>query len=294
MAYSVSHGQLEHLPENFEPRRRNRARWVESARDLSPAGQRHSTWPTIAKGLRGPSPYPSWLIEDAAAIDTTLGLLKTGKEGEVYLLQRATATRSVLLAAKRYRAAEHRQFTRSQSYSEGRSVRRSRDMRALKTSSSYGREVAALQWASAEFSFFVRCYRAGIPVPYPVQLEGTEILMEFIADPERPSNAAPRLQQLPRGDRRLPDLWIQALGLLEGFASQGLAHGDLSACSLLVSGERLVVIDVPQCVDLAGNINGFDYLYRDCENLCLWFTTKELAQDPQIVFEGLLALLFTG
>ncbi|WP_431709964.1 RIO1 family regulatory kinase/ATPase [Glutamicibacter uratoxydans] len=294
MAYSASHGQLEHLPENFEPRHRNRARWVESARDPLPAEQRHSTWPSIAKRLRGPRPYPSWLIEDAAAIDTTLGLLKTGKEGEVYLLQRATATRSVLLAAKRYRAAEHRQFNRSQSYSEGRSVRRSRDMRALKTSSSYGREVAALQWASAEFSFLVRCYRAGIPVPYPVQLDGTEILMEFIADPERPSNAAPRLQQLPRGDRRLPDLWIQALGLLEGFASEGIAHGDLSAYNLLISGERLVVIDVPQCVDLAGNINGFDYLYRDCENLCLWFTTKGLAQDPQIVFEGLLALLFTG
>lgn len=280
--------------DTFEPRRRGTVRWdINSPIQLEP-DQRHSTWPDTEKSLRGPRPYPAWLIEDAAAVDTTLGSIKSGKEGEVFLLRRATETRSVLLAAKRFRAAEHRQFTRSHSYLEGRSTRRSRDIRALKNSSTYGREVAALQWARAEFSYLVRCHRAGIPVPYPVQLDGTEILTEFIADPQHPQCAAPRLSQLPRGDSRLPLLWVQALQILEGFAAEGLAHGDLSAYNLLVCGEHLVVIDVPQCVELAGNINGMDFLYRDCRNLCDWFSSKGFSTDPERTFAALLPLLFTA
>lgn len=266
--------------------------WKESAPDEPPAGQRYSTWPFVEKGLRGPQPYPVWLIEDAAAIDTELGILKTGKEGDVFLLERATAERKSLLAAKRYRSREHLQFSRSQAYSDGRSARRSRDNRAIRNNSTYGRDIAALQWANAEWTYLLRCYAAGIPVPYPVQIDGTEILMEFIADPDNPLTAAPRLQQLSRFDPRLPSLWEQLTEALEKFASLGVAHGDLSAYNLLVSGERLVVIDVPQCVDLAGNPQGMDFLHRDCVNLCDWFASKGLSNDPDELFASLLGHLF--
>lgn len=272
--------------------RRGQPVWSESTTDEPVEGQRYSTWPSIEKGCRGPKPYPSWIIEDAAAMDTELGILKTGKEGDVFLVERATATRTTLLAAKRYRGREHLQFSRSQAYSEGRSARRSRDNRAVKNNSSYGREVAALQWASAEWSFLRRCYEAGIPVPYPVQIDGTEILMEFIADTENPRAAAPRLQQLARNDRRLPMLWDQLASAMEKFAALGIAHGDLSAYNLLVSGERLVVIDVPQCVDLAGNVQGLDFLHRDCVNMCDWFTAKGLSRDSEALFTSLLASMF--
>jgi RIO kinase 1 len=48
-----------------------------------------------------------------AAVDTELGILKTGKEADVYLIRRHVpgTDRSCLLAAKRYRDAEHRLFT---------------------------------------------------------------------------------------------------------------------------------------------------------------------------------------
>lgn len=266
--------------------------WNESDTGEPDDGQRYSTWPFIEKGLRGPKPYPHWLIEDAAAIDTELGILKTGKEGDVFLLERATEDRSSILAAKRYRSREQMQFSRSQAYSDGRSARRSRDNRAIRNNSTYGKQVAALQWANAEWTYLLRCYEAGIPVPYPVQIDGTEILMEFIADPEDQHAAAPRLQQLSRFDPRLPALWDQLVDALERFAGLGVAHGDLSAYNLLVSGERLVVIDVPQCVDLAGNPNGLDFLHRDCVNLCEWFASKGLPNDPDELFSSLLSHLF--
>ena len=48
----------------------------------------------------------------------------------------------------------------------------------------------------------------------------------------------------------------------------GIVHGDLSAYNILAAGERLVVIDLPQIVDLVGNPNGMDFLLRDCTNVC--------------------------
>jgi RIO kinase 1 len=31
------------------------------------------------------------------------------------------------------------------------------------------------------------------------------------------------------------------------------------------------MIDLPQALDLVGNPQGFDYLRRDCMNICSWF-----------------------
>lgn len=184
-SYSAEFANLDDSQSLVRTRRSPRV-WNESTIDDLGSEQRYSSWPFIEKLARGPQPYPAWIIEDAAAIDTELGVLKTGKEGDVFLVERATTQRSVLLAAKRYRRREQLQFSRSQSYTEGRAARRSRDNRAVSNNSLYGREVAALQWANAEWSYLRRCHQAGIPVPYPVQIDGTEILMEFIEDPLNP------------------------------------------------------------------------------------------------------------
>ena len=99
--------------------------------------------------------------------------------------------RSSLLAAKRYRAPEHRLFHRDAGYLEGRRVRRSRETRAMANRTSFGREAIAGQWASAEFAALSRLWEEGAAVPYPVQLLGTELMLEFIGDPD--GTAAPRL-----------------------------------------------------------------------------------------------------
>ena len=59
----------------------------------------------------------------------------------------------------------------------------------------------------------------------------------------------------------------------------GVVHGDLSAYNILATGERLVVIDLPQVVDLVGNPAGMDFLLRDCANICAWFRARGVDAD---------------
>ena len=39
--------------------------------------------------MRGPEPRPDWVVTSSGAIDTELGILKTGKEADVFLVERA-------------------------------------------------------------------------------------------------------------------------------------------------------------------------------------------------------------
>ncbi len=252
-------------------------------------GQRFSTWMGVEPLCRGPEPRPDWVVTSQAAVDTELGVLKTGKEADVFLLERAVPgdpTQQVVMAAKRYRGEEHRSFHRSTAYTEGRKTRNSRDARALAKKTAHGRSVAAGQWAWAEWEALRRFWLAGVPVPYPVQVDGTEILMEFVSvDGE----AAPRLAQTrPRGDL-LRSYFDQLRDAMTALARAGIAHGDLSPYNVLAAGDRLVVIDLPQVVDIVANPTGMDFLMRDCHNVCRWFVSRGLDVDEHDLFAELLA-----
>jgi RIO kinase 1 len=255
-------------------------------------GQRWSTWLSVEPLQRGPEPRPDWLVTSQGAIDTDLGILKTGKEADVFLLERADPLdqdHAVVMAAKRYRAPEHRTFHRSASYTEGRSMKRSRDERALKRKSTFGREVAAGEWAISEWGALVRLWDLGLPVPYPVQIDGTEILMEWITvDGE----TAPRLAQTRPEPELLASYFDQLRDAMATMVQSGLVHGDLSAYNILAAGDRLVIIDLPQIVDLVGNPQGLDFLLRDCANICGWFRGKGLPVDEQELFGELMAHAF--
>jgi RIO kinase 1 len=249
---------------------------VRDAVDGLPAGDRWSTWDQAAAGQRGPRPYPRWLVTDLAAVDTELGVLKTGKEADVFLVRRGVpGGRSCLLAAKRYRDLEHRMFHRDSTYREGRRVRESRMNRAMAAGSAAGREMIAQEWASSEFAALVRLREAGVPVPYPVQVLGTELLLEFIGTPD--GTAAPRLAETRPAPAELARLWDQLVGALVALSGLGLAHGDLSAYNLLVSGGRLVMIDLPQVVDVIAHPRGAEFLDRDAANVARWFTARGLS-----------------
>jgi RIO kinase 1 len=258
--------------------------------DGLPETDRWSTWDQSTAGERGPRPHPDWLITELAATDTELGILKTGKEADVFLLRRGVpgTERSCLLAAKRYRAAEHRLFHRDSLYLEGRRVRESRASRAMAGRTSTGREMIAGQWANAEFAALCQLYRAGLPVPYPVQVLGTEVLLEFIGEPD--GAAAPRLAETRPRDGELAGLWDQLVRALITLAGHGLAHGDLSAYNLLVHRGRLVMIDFPQVVDVIAHPRGAQLLDRDTANVVSWFTARGLAGTAPAA-EDLPALL---
>jgi RIO kinase 1 len=243
------------------------------------AGDRWSTWDQSTAGERGPRPHPGWLVTELAATDTELGILKTGKEADVFLLRRAVpdTSRSCLLAAKRYRSAEHRLFHRDSEYLEGRRVRESRASRAMANRTAVGREMIATEWANAEFAALCRFYRAGLPVPYPVQILGTELLLEFIGEPN--GTAAPRLAETSLRGAELTSLWHQCVHITTMLARLGVAHGDLSAYNLLVHDDLLIMIDTPQVVDVFANPRGAEFLERDAANVSKWFAARGLTDD---------------
>lgn len=269
----------------FIKRDRHRARLpaenVSDAIDGLPAGDRWSTWDQSPPTHRGPRPYPDWLVTELAAVDTELGVLKTGKEADVFLVRRGVpdSQRSCLLAAKRYRAAEHRMFRRDSQYLEGRKVRESRDNRAMAKRTATGRAMIATQWAEAEFAALSKLSQAGLPVPYPVQVLGTELLMEFIGDPD--GSPAPRLAEIRPDSAGLMALWDQLVPALCMLGRLGLTHGDLSAFNLLVHRGRLFMIDMPQVVDVIANPRGGEFLDRDATNIARWFAARGLTGcDP--------------
>jgi len=265
---------------HFAKRDRHRPR-LPSLADLAaadiPAGaDRWSTWDQSTPTERGPRPHPTWLVTELAATDTELGIVKTGKEADVYLISRGVpgTNRSCLLAAKRYRSGEHRLFHRDVEYLEGRRVRESRASRAMANRTAVGREMIAVQWANAEFSALCQFHRADVPAPYPVQVLGTELLLEFIGEPD--GTAAPRLAEAGLRGADLADLWDQLVQSMTVLARLGLAHGDLSAYNLLVHRGRLIMIDAPQVVDVIANPRGGEFLDRDAANVGRWFTAHGL------------------
>ena len=263
--------------------------------DGPPQGDNWSTWGDAEE--RGPRPYPSWLITELAAVDTELGVIKTGKEADVFLLDRALpdGDRSCLLAAKRYRGADRRLFHRDAGYLEGRRVKESREMRAMQRRSAFGRNLIAQQWAVAEFAALRELWAAGAPVPYPVQRIGNELLLEFVGEDD--GTAAPRLVQLRPGPHELAELWRQLREAMVILARRGYTHGDLSAYNLLVHAGELVLIDLPQLVDVVTNPRGRAFLERDVRAVCGWFASRGLPDDladPDLLIELLLAEVGLG
>jgi RIO kinase 1 len=150
-------------------------------------------------------------------------------------------------------------------------------MRAMARRTSFGRDLLAGQWAAAEFSALCRLWRLGAPVPYPAQLLGTELLLEYLAEPD--GHAAPRLAQLRPDPAALRTLWDQLIDALVLLTDEGLAHGDLSPFNLLVHRGRLVLIDLPQVVDIVANPQGPAFLARDLRIMTDWFTAHGLPRQ---------------
>ena len=260
--------------------------------DDLPPGRRLSTWTSTQPSERGPEPRPTWVVVSGSAVDTELGILKTGKEADVHLLERAVPgdpAAASMLAAKRYRSAERSDFHRSAQYREGRRLRRSRDARAVAKGSSYGRGVAAGAWARAEFEALSRLWSLEVAVPYPVQVQGTELLMEYIGD-ER--GAAPRLAQLRADAALLDEYFEQVRALVLALAREGFAHGDLSPYNLLVQDDRVVMIDLPQLVDIVANPSGLLLAERDCRNVCDWFGRRGLDRDASDLMAEVVGALW--
>lgn len=278
LAASDDDGEVFLPDDSFEPA--VRAPHVPWDDEELPQGE--STYPDAE---HGPEPTPDWVITSGFARDTELGVLKSGKEADVYLVERRHDVAVCLLAAKRYVPVNRRSFRNQGLYTHGRRMKDRREQRAADRKTAFGSKVGAAGWAGHEMDALSSLWQAGIRVPYPVQRLGTELMMEFIGDDE---GAAPRLVETHPSRAEAAALFGQAVDMLRGLAKVGIAHGDLSPYNLLVWDDELVMIDLPQAADLAINPKALDLFQRDVANVCHWFTRKGVETDPEALFHDCL------
>lgn len=263
------------------PQRRSTHRWDDD--DVDPEES------TYLLAQPGPDPVPAWVITAAAARQHERGILKTGKEADVHLVERVLGSQTNLLAAKRYRDADERTFTDDSQYRNTSAIRESRLRRAVEHGTTRGMRFRADLWLANEFDVLSRLWLAGAPVPYPVQRLGQEILLELIGDEEA---TAPRLVHASLDRPALEGAWQQVLEAARLFVRCGVVHADLSPYNILVWEDRLVFIDFPQAVDPIAHPAGMELLQRDIDNLAAWFGRKGVPIDPGAVMAELVTELW--
>ena len=259
---------------------------------------------SFTKPLRG----PAFAWPDGEAFeDVPRGTLKSGKEAEIFLVERRFATSGPrLLAHKRYRIrSPGKDELRLAGFSNSTSYRRdsvyragwnvnARDRRALGSGnkSRYGQELAATLWPIQEWEMLRRAWEAGASVPYPVEQSEDGLLMEFIGN--EADGAAAKVAQARLSPPELASAWQQVVDNLRTLTAAGLVHADLSAYNLLWWQGRLVVIDLPQAVEFTTNADAFELLHRDVANAGDWFARRGVDVDVEGVYAELVALAWLG
>ena len=248
---------------------------------------------------------PAWLT-DGGTEDEVLGLLKTGKEAEVFIVERRTldGSRSELLAHKRYRPTkvthkgelagarvlarphlrQRRQVPRGpqvpvQPRPAGRRAhdrpRQEDPRRALaRPGARHARDRARR-----------RRHRA---VPGGVHRRRAA----HAAHRRRRHRRAAAGERPARRRRSCASPTSSSSTDLGALTRTGTVHADLSPYNLLWWRDRLWMIDFPQAVDLLQNPHGFDLLHHDVITMTTWFTRKGVPCDGEALFAELLAEAF--
>ena len=198
-------------------------------------------------------------------IDEVVCQLMSGKEADVYVVLSRGETR----CAKVYKEAGKRSFTQQAQYQEGRKGRNSRQARAMEKKSRYGRKEQEGAWQNAEVDALIRLADAGVRVPKIFSYFGGVLLMELVVDAE--GYAAPRLNDLKLTEMQAREYHRAMIAQIVLMLCAGIVHGDLSEYNVLAGHDGLVIIDLPQAVDAAGNNNASKMLGRDVENMTAYF-----------------------
>ena len=119
------------------------------------------------------------LIEDGV-IDEVIRPLKSGKEAAVYVVR----AKGEPCCAKVYKNMSQRSFKKRAQYQEGRRVRNSRQARAIRKRSRFGRREEESEWKNAEVDALYQLMAAGVRVPKPYGYFDGVLLMELVVDAE--------------------------------------------------------------------------------------------------------------
>ena len=219
-------------------------------------------------------------LRERGVVDEVLNEIKSGKEADV---GRATGPAGEL-ALKIYRDPGVRGFRPDPVYLEGRRVPRGRLRKVLDRGARSGLPPELALWVLHEVTMLWRLREAGVTVPRPLSGPGASdvldagriVPMEFLGHDGEP---APRLADADLSEDEARDAWAQAYDAAAGMLRAGVVHGDLSAWNLLWHDGHVVVIDVPQAVDVDQNPHAGLLLTRDVRSLVDSFATLGQEHD---------------
>ena len=214
-----------------------------------------------------------YLLEEGI-IHAVLGRLQSGKEAEVFIVSYGSDERVVV--AKAYKDRGQRSFKNNAGYKEGRTVRSSRDQRAMSRGSSFGRAAAEDAWKSAEVEALYTLHRAGVRVPTPVMYIEGVLLMELVLGED--DGVAPRIIDTDLDAAQANAAYHDMLSQLVKILSCDLIHGDLSPYNVLWGASGPTIIDFPQIISAAHNSRAEWFFLRDAHNILSHF----VAIDPTL------------
>ncbi len=207
------------------------------------------------------SPKSLEILAEHGIIQEVLRPLMSGKEAQIYMV----LSDDRVCAAKIYKEAQNRSFKHRTDYMEGRKVRNSRDQRAMAKGSAYGKSKDEESWRTTEVDMIYRLRAAGVRVPEPYVFMDGVLLMELVCDEN--GDPAPRLGDVSFTPKECTEIFHLVLQEVVRMLCAGVVHGDLSDFNVLLSHDGPVIIDFPQSVEAAGNLNARRLLLRDVDNL---------------------------
>ncbi|MEZ4607308.1 MAG: RIO1 family regulatory kinase/ATPase [Deinococcales bacterium] len=222
-----------------------------------------------------------------AFINELLGEIKSGKEATVYLAKGPNG----LMAAKVYRDIAARSFKKDATYKLGRYLSHSRRKRISHISAKLGLELDLALWVQHEYDQLWQLYEAGLPVPKPMlgpqvselALAGRVVLMEYLGDEQ--TGVSPRLAEAVLTQEELEAAFEDSVRLLQALFKLGKVHGDYSAFNLLWHQQKIILIDLPQMVNIEENSEALKLLEQDTRSLCASFKSMGLEHNPEDIFK---------
>lgn len=233
-------------------------------------------------------------LQEQGLIATVRHAIKSGKEATVYWCTGSTSGGARDLALKVYRDLDRRLFRNDAIYWEGSIVlrqaekgRESREARAMRKHSPFGRRFAAKTWVEHEWSVLERLWSNGLPVPEPIRLLDEAILMALFTTPT--GRLARPVQSVELSSDDASWLFQSLCRDVEDMLRLDLVHGDLSPYNVLWNGSEYRIIDYPQSVDARFNPHAWDLLVRDLTTIARYATRFGVDADGVTVARQLWA-----
>lgn len=194
-------------------------------------------------------------------VDALIQRVKTGKEAEVFIVQKGEN----FFAAKVYKERTARTFKNNVAYKEGRVVKNTRDARAIAKGSKYGLSLAESDWRHMEHDALVTVLDAGVRVPKPELIYEGILVMELVLGND--GQPAPRIIDVPLSKEEALTYHREIVGFIVGMLTCDLIHGDLSPYNILMAWNGPTIIDLPQAIKAAHNNQAEQFLVRDVRNV---------------------------